>query len=120
LRPIFRANVSGGQVIRHTDLVSLARTHVRRFAPLYLVVGPSAMTYFALCGTLSASLGVAWIFLLTDGSREQILQSGIYRMFRGVEWGCSLAGGYGFAWLLRWLDVPRFWFVIPRSIMATC
>ena len=41
-------------------------------------------------------------------------------MFRAVEWGCSLAGGYGFAWLLRWLDVPRFWFVIVFLSLSVC
>jgi hypothetical protein len=33
-------------------------------------------------------------------------------MFHTVEWACSVVGAFGFAWLFRWLGLPRFWFVL--------
>ena len=42
------------RVARRTDFLSITREHLRRFAPLYFVVGLSAMTYFAVCGTVLA------------------------------------------------------------------
>ena len=97
-------------VVRHTDFPILARAHLRRFAPLYLIAGPSAVSYFAVCGTLSVVGSLCWIWCLHDISREHIIQSGIFTMLHGVEWGCSLFGAYGFAWLIRWLGLPRLWF----------
>lgn len=107
-------------VLRHTDFADLARKHLRRYAPLYLVIGPAAMTYVALCGTLSAWICMAWVSLLTDGTREDIVQSGIFSMFRLTEWLCSFLGAYGFSWLLRWLAVPRFWMGILAISLSIC
>jgi hypothetical protein len=110
---------------RRTDFISITRGHLRRFAPLYFVVGPSALTYFAFCGTVSAIAASLFInthgYTLYDVPRDYIIQRGIFTMFHWIEYASSFLGAYAFARLLRWVGLSSVWIgisVVSLSVSA--
>jgi hypothetical protein len=112
--------LAGAWLIIRTDFAPRLAGHVRRWAPLYLVLGPPAVTYIIVCGFCSA---VYVSEFLDPGSyrgmrREDILASGGFRGLSVVEWACSGAGAFAFAWLVRWLRLPAFWLAVIVATMS--
>jgi|GEM_PF-1946456 hypothetical protein len=108
-------------VARRTDFLSITREHLRRFAPLYFVVGPSAITYFAVCGTVSAIAAIIFPFAHNNMSRDYVIQHGIFTMFHWIEYASSFLGAYAFAWLIRWVGLSWVWTgisVVSLSVSA--
>jgi hypothetical protein len=110
-------------VTRRTDLSSITREHLRRFAPLYFVAGPSAITYFAVCGTVSVI--ATFIFLIAhaviandNATCESITPHEIFTMYRWIEYTCSFLGAYVFARLIRWVGLSWIWMVITVVSLA--
>ena len=110
-------------VARRTDFLSITREHLRRFAPLYFVAGPSAITYFAVGGTVSVI--ATFIFLIAhavidhdDAGRDFIVSGEIFTMFRWIEYTCSFFGAYVFARLIRWVGLSWIWTVIAVVSLA--
>lgn len=105
---------------RRTDFLPLLRHHLRRFAPLYFVAGPSAITYFAVCP--SASLSILLLFYSTHNniSQNYAEQHGLYTMFHWAELLCSFFGALFFAWLIRWVGLPRLWTAMLLVSMSVC
>lgn len=107
-------------LILRTDFVPRLAGHLRRWAPLYLVLGPPAVTYIIVCGFCSAVYVAEFI---DPGSfrgmrREDILTSGGFFGLSVVEWACSGAGAFAFAWLVRWLRLPAFWLAVSAATMS--
>jgi len=106
---------------RRTDFLSITREHLLRFAPLYFVVGPSAITYFAVCGTVSAIAGLIFPLAHNNLSRDYLIQHGILTMFHWIEYASSFLGAYVFAWLIRWVGLSWIWTgisVVSLSVSA--
>ena len=109
---------------RHTDFLSMLRHHLRRFAPLYLVAGPAAITYFAV--TPCAALTIEWIFFSIHknvpfhGSQEYANQHGLYTLFHCAELLASFVGSLFFAWLIRWVGLSRLWTGMLFVSMSIC
>lgn len=102
-----------------TDFLSRLSRHLRRWAPLYLVLGPPAVTYIIVCGFFSMCYASQMDPWLSAGlSREAIVKSRAFRMFYVIEWACSGAGGFLFAWLVRWLRLPAFWYGVVAASMS--
>lgn len=110
--------VSMPWVARRTDFLSITREHLRRFAPIYFVVGPSAITYFAVCGTVSAIALLIFSFLHNNMSRDYVIQNGIFTMFHWIEYASSFLGAYAFAWLIRWVGLSWVWISISVVSLA--
>jgi len=106
---------------RHIDFVSLLRQHLRRYAPFYFVIGPSAVTYFGCCGAASAA-GGALFYVIHPGnySPQYAIQHGLYTLFHWTEYTCSFLGTLGFAWLIRWVGLPRLWTAMLFVSMSVC
>jgi len=107
-------------VCRHTDFLFVLRQHLRRFAPLYFVAGPSAITYLAVCGAASSSLGPVYYLFHNDYSQAYANQHGLYTMFHWVEYTCSFVGALGFAWLIRWVGLSRLWTAMLFVSLSVC
>lgn len=107
-------------VCRHTDFLFVLRQHLQRFAPLYFVAGPSAITYLAICGM--ASIGSIEIFYLfhKDTSQAYANRHGVYPMLHWVEYACSFVGALFFAWLIRWVGLSRLWTAMMLVSMSVC
>ena len=120
-------------VARRTDFLSITRKHLRRFAPLYFVVGPSAITYFAVCGTVSAIATLIFAYAHDDFTRDYVIQHGIFTMrdyliqhgiftmFHWIEYASGFLGAYAFAWLIRWVGLSWVWTgisVVSLSVSA--
>lgn len=97
---------------RRTDFLSITREHLRRFAPLYFVVGPSAITYFAVCGTVSAIASIIFVVAHNNALRDYVIQHGIFTMFHWIEYASSFLGAYVFSRLIRWVGLSWIWTVI--------
>lgn len=107
-------------VCRHTDFLFVLRQHLRRFAPLYFVAGPSAITYLAVCGAASSSLGVVYYWFHNDYSQAYANTHGLYTMFHWIEYTCSFAGALSFAWLIRWVGLSRLWTAMLLVSLSVC
>ena len=110
-------------VARRTDFLSITREHLRRFAPLYFVAGPSAITYFAVGGTVSFIAAI--IFLIVHAVinhdhtvGDSITPQEIFTMFRWIEYACSFFGAYVFARLIWWVGLSWIWTVIAVVSLA--
>lgn len=105
-------------VARHTDFVAMTRRHLRRYAPLYFVAGPPAVVYFAMVGGLSImavyGFNAIHVHVMQHhlDTLQQWEQHGLITVLKGTEYVCSFIGALGFAWIIRWAGLPRFWFVI--------
>jgi len=107
-------------VCRHTDFLFVLRHHLRRFAPLYFVAGPSAITYLAVCGTASISSIEVFYLFHKDTSQAYANQHGVYPMLHWVEYTCSFVGALFFAWLIRWVGLSRSWTAMMLVSMSVC
>lgn len=106
---------------RHTDFLTILRQHLHHFAPFYLVIGPSAVTYFFCCGAASASGEVVFFAIHPNNhSQEYANQHGLYTLFHWTEYTCSFLGTLGFAWLIRWVGLPRLWTAMLFVSMSMC
>lgn len=102
-----------------TDFLSRLSGHLRRWAPLYLVLGPPAVTYIIVCGFFSMCYHHQIVPWFPAGlSRDAIMASRAFRMLYVIEWACSAAGGFLFAWLVRWLRLPAFWYGVVAASMS--
>jgi hypothetical protein len=103
-----------------TDFLSRLSRHLRRWAPLYLVLGPPSVTYIIACGFFSSCYASQCFFPpdLAGLSREAVMASVAFRMFYVIEWACSAVGGFLFAWLVRWLRLPSFWYGVAAASMS--
>lgn len=107
-------------VCRHTDIISVLRQHLRRFAPLYFVAGPSAITYLAVCGTASISSIEVFYLFHKDTSQAYANQHGVYTVLHWVEYTCSFVGALFFAWLIRWVGLSRLWTAMMFVSLSVC
>ena len=107
-------------ICHHTDFLLVLRQHLRRFALLYLVAGPSTITYFAVCGAASASAATLFSLSVKGPSQEYANQHGLYTIFHCIEYACSFVGALFFAWLIRWLGLPRLWTILLFVSMSVC
>ena len=110
---------------RHTNFLSLLRNHLRRFAPLYLVIGPAAITYFAVTPSASMTVGEIFFFIHKNdipvhGSQQYASQHGLYTLFHCAELGSSFLGALFFAWLIRWVGLSRLWTGMLFVSMSVC
>lgn len=113
---------------RHTDFVAILRQHLHRYAPFYFVMVPPAVTYFAFCG--AASGGAAILFfnshsndisqMYANSSQKYAIQHGLFTQFHWTEYTCSFLGTFGFAWLIRWVGLPRLWLAMLFVSMSVC
>jgi hypothetical protein len=105
--------ISWPWVIRKTNFIELVHSHLGRYAPIYLIVGPPAITYFAVCGLVSALGMVAFGAIHEENwTREYVIQHGIFKMFRWIEYSCSFFGAYVFIRVIFWIRVSRLWIVV--------
>lgn len=116
------AITAGVWLARRTDFLARLSRHLRRWAPLYLVLGPPAVTYILVCGFCSMvyhSSGIGPLDL-SGMSRDEMLSSSGFRGLYVIEWACSAVGACMCAWLVRWLRLPAFWYgVIAASMSLT-
>ena len=116
-------------LVRHTSFIFDLRRHLRRFAPLYLVAGPPAVTYLVVCG--AASVVSTYLFFLfhiyfkglspeNKETQQYANTHGIYTIFHCVEYGCSFFGALGFAWLIRWVGISRLWKALLIVSLSMC
>lgn len=107
-------------LVSRTDFVTRFRRHLRRWAPIYLVLGPPAVTYIIVCGFCS----LVYASQIMDRARfaamprQEIIKSSSFLGFYAIEWACSVAGMFGFAWLVRWLRLPVFWYGVIAAAMS--
>ena len=113
---------AGVWLARSTDFLPRLSRHLCRWAPLYLILGPPALTYIIACGFCS----VTYLELVDNPSRvialtrEQMLGSEFFRGLYAVEWVCSVLGALAFASLVYCLRLPAFWYgVIAASMSLT-
>ena len=111
-------------LFRRTDFFPMLQQHLRRFAPLYFVIGPAAITYFAVCPTASMTLGEIFFRIHTDipinGSQQYANEHGLYTLFHLAELGSSFLGALFFAWLIRWVGLSRLWTIMLFVSMSVC
>jgi hypothetical protein len=112
--------IGAAWLFRYTDFVSILRQHLRRFAPFYFVIGPSAITYLCFCGAASASSVILFYKLPNNYSQEYANQHGLYTLFHWIEYTCSFLGAFGFACLIRWVGLPRLWTAILFVSLSVC
>lgn len=105
---------------RRTHFLSILRQHLRRFAPLYFVAGPSAIIYFGFCGIGSASVTTFFCWFHHNYTQEYANQHGLYTLLHGIEYTGSFLGAFGFAWLIRWVGLPRLWIAMLFVSMSVC
>lgn len=108
------------------DLRTPLKYHLVRWAPLYFVFGPTAFTYFILCGTISAFVGITlineFVTLGPDGvlSQSDASDAGIFIFFHAVEWITGALGILAFWRLYQWLALPSFWYGLLVASFALC
>ena len=110
-------------LFRRTDFLSMLRHHLRRFAPLYFVAGPSAITYFAVVPCASMLLLLRFLYStpnFVSVSPEYANQHGLYTQFHLAELGFSFVGSLFFAWLIRWVGLSRLWTILLFVSMSVC
>lgn len=107
---------------RHTDFVPILRRHLHRFAPFYFVVGPSAVIYLGVNGAASAGGELLFYHFhhYHDYSQQFAIQHGLYTQFHWTEYTSSFLGTLGFAWLIRWVGLPRLWLAMLFVSMSVC
>lgn len=116
-----------------TDFSTVARRHLRRWAPLHLTLGPPAVVYLAACGLASLSYHFWYVIPAVErgtltgltgpvspvaATREQILSSWEFHGFYMIEWACSLVGAFACAGLVRWLGLSRAWVVMVIASLS--
>src|SRR5690349_3620448 len=100
-------------VARRSDLRAVTRRHLLRFAPFYLVAGPPAVTYFGMGGSLSIVTIICFGMVQGDLLGHSLARSelwgelGLLEWLHAAEYVCSFVGAFGFAWLIRWVGLPR-------------
>lgn len=105
---------------RRTDFVAILRQHLHRYAPFYFVVGPSAVTYLAFCGAVSSGGTILFSLRHDSISQEYANRHGMYTQLHWIEYMCSFLGTLGFAWLIRWVGLPRLWLGMLFVSMSVC
>ena len=109
-------------LVTRTDFLACLSRHVCRWAPLYLILGPPALTYIIACGF--CSMTYLWYidsgdqFIWEGLSRDEILASQRFRGLHVIEWVCGMVGAFASAWVVHSLRLPTFWYGVVLASMS--